>query len=51
MFDPSPLINGEEGIHKKVIKALEAVDPSMRSQLLKSVVLSGGNTCFPGKII
>jgi len=48
MFDP--MIAGRElpGIHESCYKCVQACDVDVRRDLFKSIVLSGGNTLFPG---
>mmetsp|Transcript_68693 Transcript_68693/g.201081 ORF Transcript_68693/g.201081 Transcript_68693/m.201081 type:complete len:378 (+) Transcript_68693:55-1188(+) len=48
MFDP--MISGRElpGIHQATHKCIQACDIDLRRELYKNVVLSGGNTMFPG---
>ncbi len=49
MLAPNSLFDGgSSSLHQLVIAAVEAADPDMRMELLQHVVLSGGNTCFPG---
>jgi actin-related protein len=48
LFDP--MICGRElpGIHQSVYKCIQTCDIDLRRDLFKSIVLSGGNTLFPG---
>lgn len=48
MFDP--MIAGRElpGLHKSVYKCIQACDIDLRRDLFNNIVLSGGNTMFPG---
>mmetsp|Transcript_57666 Transcript_57666/g.134325 ORF Transcript_57666/g.134325 Transcript_57666/m.134325 type:complete len:377 (+) Transcript_57666:60-1190(+) len=48
MFDP--MIAGRElpGMHHSTYKCIQACDIDLRKELLKNIVLSGGNTMFPG---
>ncbi|CAJ1350598.1 unnamed protein product [Effrenium voratum] len=48
MFDP--MISGRElpGLHKSVHQCVQACDIDLRKDLFKNIVLSGGNTMFPG---
>mmetsp|Transcript_115239 Transcript_115239/g.358868 ORF Transcript_115239/g.358868 Transcript_115239/m.358868 type:complete len:378 (+) Transcript_115239:62-1195(+) len=48
MFDP--MIAGRElpGIHQATYKCINACDIDLRKDLYKNIVLSGGNTMFPG---
>jgi actin-related protein len=48
LFDPS--ICGRElmGIHQATFKCVQSCDIDLRRDLFKNIVLSGGNTLFPG---
>lgn len=45
-----PMLVGKEipGIHESVYKCVQACDVDVRRDLFKNLVLSGGNTMFPG---
>merc|ERR1719382_2036110 len=48
MFDP--MICGREmmGMHQATFKCIQSCDIDLRRDLFKNIVLSGGNTMFPG---
>ncbi|CAE7805624.1 unnamed protein product [Symbiodinium sp. CCMP2456] len=48
MFDP--MIAGRElpGLHQSIYRCIQDCDIDLRKDLLKNIVLSGGNTMFPG---
>jgi len=48
LFDP--MIAGRElpGIHQATYKCIQTCDIDLRRDLFKNIVLSGGNTLFPG---
>merc|ERR1740117_639687 len=48
LFDPA--ICGREllGIHEATYKCIQSCDIDLRRDLYKNIVLSGGNTLFPG---
>ncbi|CAK9033312.1 unnamed protein product, partial [Durusdinium trenchii] len=48
MFDP--MIAGRElpGLHQSVYQSIQACDIDLRRELFGNIVLSGGNTMFPG---
>mmetsp|Transcript_39254 Transcript_39254/g.73230 ORF Transcript_39254/g.73230 Transcript_39254/m.73230 type:complete len:378 (-) Transcript_39254:37-1170(-) len=48
MFDP--MIAGRElpGIHQSIYRCIQACDIDLKKDLFKNIVLSGGNTMFPG---
>ncbi|CAE7582918.1 unnamed protein product [Symbiodinium natans] len=48
MFDP--MIAGRElpGLHQSIYRCIQACDIDLRKDLFKNIVLSGGNTMFPG---
>lgn len=48
MFQPSIVGLVDKGIHEVVTDAIVASEPSMRSELISNIVLSGGNTKIRG---
>jgi actin-related protein len=48
MFDPSMCGKGAPGIHDCVFEAIKRCDVDMRRDMYANIVLSGGNTMFPG---
>jgi actin-related protein len=45
-FDPVPF----DGLPSMIQSSIESVDVDLRKELYASIVLSGGNTLFPGII-
>ncbi|EGT48838.1 hypothetical protein CAEBREN_06058 [Caenorhabditis brenneri] len=47
-FQPSLINMGTTGLHRKCHESILQCDPSIRSDMYSSIVLSGGSTLFPG---
>ena len=48
LFQPSILGKESLGIHENTYKAISNCDPDIRTLLYSNIVMSGGNTMFPG---
>jgi len=48
LFHPSLLGLGAMGIHELINKSILKCDRNMKRELYENIILSGGNTLFPG---
>ena len=48
MFKPSLVHSEYKGLHEMVIDSVKSVDRHLRASLYPRILLSGGNTMFPG---
>jgi len=48
MFDPSLIGKDLPGVHEALIESILSCDITIRGELISRIILSGGNTMFPG---